>query len=1246
MQKRNLQLIENKLKVINQADFQELCDRLLFCKYPDYSRFSRIGSQSGKQKTIKGTPDSLIRMPNGKYILIEYSTNISQGESKLEDDVRKCLDPKRTAISVEDIEEIIICTNFRVKTSEEQQLRALLPEDNITLTFYDLDSLSLELCINHRNLASEFLGLSLDTGQVVSMQQFIQEYDRASGGIAAPLDNRFFYREKELQDLLQEISAKDWVVLYGAPGAGKTRLALETIKRFVQENPSFASYCISYKNTSLIEDLSLYLNSEKDYILLVDDANRINDFSQIIGFYSALRSGKLKFLVTVRDYAYEEVKNICSELPLSEYELKKLTNEQIVDIIKEKPLGILNYQYQKKIVDIADGNPRLAIMAALLAKEKQNLEALNNVSDLFETYYRTFVRDCAELTEEFNIKVLGLIAFFNALPYRDKDRMIGILQHFHLDYAAFIDSIERMNRLELVAVRYDYVKIQEQNLALFFFYKAFIREALLSFETLVNQYFETYTARFRDCIIPVNNLLGYQKIREAVQPVLKGYWRRISGDEKKEMKLFSNFWFYMQEETLDFLWDIVERLPECEVSSYNMDYDENKAALMRNDVLDVLNKFFHYPFDSLKDALEISLEYCRKLPQCLPILLDRIKKELAFNDEDRYCRFARQNILFDLLIKGLRQGDKLYSKVFFNLAGTFLAFRFQNWTAGINRYSVSLGFYDLPDHNAEICMFREKLWKQVDEYFSEDAFALLEKYLQVGPDVVKGIMKYDLPFMVLIIEKHLDPDNFSHCCYVHKLIRHFHHFKVVDSCLDHLSEKFTNDLYEFFLKFRWDMMGDKEIFEYNNYDKYKKLKEAEIRKYFVFTQKSEIEEFCDRLVYLGEVDRDFRRERFYDSLDIVVDENLNRNFDLGCQLLRMLAERKLCFKYIPDLAFRNHLTKKENVTQIWNLIQHYIPGSERASWEMSFYLHLADGLITDEYLQAIRGTVVHLNNRGIFLCYVSRFAQKDPTLLEDLLRIVWNRNERDGAKIGVWYDVLKMYVEQPEIDLRLAEQVYIQQKRLKGSFDYKKEVLEDILKRDIHFLVAYINELIVSRSKNVDGIKTDDELRVVWKYEGIEPVLDEIFDLFSRKTIYNGLSEHFCNSFFNKLKEQEYNKAKQFLLDFCRRNYADCEKMNIVVDITKNAMKELYREVLSLFISLTQNADLFSKIYWSEMSAYYSGDVISSMKATEWKRILEIVSASSVGSKLRPIKRLIKSYLDAYEEQAEREKKSRFIAQE
>ena len=70
------QSIQNALIAINETVFQDLCDCFLISINRDYTAYSRTGSQTGKQKTRKGTPDSCFRLRNGKFVFVECSTNI------------------------------------------------------------------------------------------------------------------------------------------------------------------------------------------------------------------------------------------------------------------------------------------------------------------------------------------------------------------------------------------------------------------------------------------------------------------------------------------------------------------------------------------------------------------------------------------------------------------------------------------------------------------------------------------------------------------------------------------------------------------------------------------------------------------------------------------------------------------------------------------------------------------------------------------------------------------------------------------------------------------------------------------------------------------------------------------------------------------------------------------------------------------------------------------------------------------
>jgi broad-specificity NMP kinase len=481
-----LQTIENRLKEINGIVFQELCDSYLTIRDNNYLAISRTGSQTGKQKSTKGTPDTFFQLPNGNFLYSEITTDKST-KNKLSNDIRACFDPDKTKIPIEKIQAIILCFNWNIDQDKITKLNTLAQsfKGDIRVRYLMLQELALELHLNHRDLAHHYLGLPLDTGQIVSIANFIKEYDRASKGIATPLNNTFLHRKTELEQLSNAIDSHDFIILTGAPGVGKTKLAIETINNCLSNNESYQAYCVSYKSHTLLDDLYQYFDVEKDYLLFVDDANRIDAFEQITGFFKANRSGKLKIIITVRDYAFQEIGRKCQEFSTRRIDLHKFTDEQIIDIIKSEPFEILNPDYHKEIIRIADGNPRLAIMTSLLAKKEQNLYALHNVSDLFEKYFSTFIKDDGEFENPLNIKSLGIISFFYTIPYKNKIITESILEKFDISYNDFIDTIDKLDKLELVEIQFEHVKVPEQKSCYIFLLQSIYKSQPIIFSSSI-----------------------------------------------------------------------------------------------------------------------------------------------------------------------------------------------------------------------------------------------------------------------------------------------------------------------------------------------------------------------------------------------------------------------------------------------------------------------------------------------------------------------------------------------------------------------------------------------------------------------------------------------------------------------------------------------------------------------------------------------------------------------------------------
>ena len=1237
----NIQSIQNALIAINETVFQDLCDSFLVSINRDYTAFSRTGSQVGKQKTKKGTPDSCFWQKNGKFVFIEYSTNVTSGVSKLISDVEKCLDKSKTGISIDGISKIILFLNFNLKPNEIKSVSDILVGTGIELELYSLDTLALELSINHRNIAHEYLNIPLDSGQVVSIEQFIEEYDKASKGIATPLDNPFVHRENELKELSDYIAKNDLIILYGAPGVGKTKLALEAIKGFVKDNISYSVYCISYKHASLIEDLNQYLHQDEDYILFVDDANRIDNIGQIIGFYNQPRKGNLKIIFTVRDYAYNTIAKILIGFRYQDYTIAKFSDEQIIDIVKNKPFNILNPRYHKEIVRIADGNPRLAIMTALLAIEKQDLYALHNVASLFENYFSTFIKDNREFEKSINIKILGLIAFFHTLPYKNREIIIPILDLFGIDYNIFIEQIDSLERLELLEIQYDYIKISEQNISTYFFYKSFIKDELLSFETLLNNYFENNTSRFRDCIIPANNNFGYENVIDKIKPILSKYLETIIEDEERVFNLLSLFWFYLQDETLNFVYKIIENFPENSCVVYNGNYSANDFAFTQNRIIELLGQFFRYQ-NKLKDSIELAFEFVRRKPEHFAELIYKIRATLTFNCDDERTGFYRQKILFDLLIDGVDNRDVLYTKAFYELSKTFLSFKFEH-TEGARNNSITIYHYSLP-FNESIKDFRKRVWKCLNTNFTEDVFALLESYAQPTPDIVKEVMGYDMPFVCLLIDKHLLPTSYSHCKYVQDQIRWYKRCKISSPFFEDLSEKYTNPVYELYLKVNWNRYRDKNLYEFDNYDEYKKLKEVELRNYFVFENIQEIEEFYkDFLFVIDFENEDSNRYAYNLSLDIIVNATFDKDFKLGLYLLNLIIENNP-LEYIPNQVFKEQLTSKKNVSYLWAIIQnkqqHYC---YKEKWEMSFYHYLPQGFVCREYIPFIINTISSWNHTNyIYLDSLERFFEIEPSLLEELLRIIVAKTEKGQSvfiqQSSFHYICLKLL----ETNIELVKTIYLHQDSIQSNFDCKRNILFAILVKDPRFLITYTNYVYISNTKKHRfGY---DSMNLVWQINNIEIILEEVFDIIDKIKPYY-INDDYCNSFFCNIPDEYKKQAEDFLVSYCTKNYNNSNKINIVVDIVRNTFKELYDKIILIFISLTQDENLFSKVHWCLSDGMYSGDtIIGDIDVANWSHVLSVINLSGLGYKLIPIKSFVNTQIEYSLKSAEQERKRRFVS--
>lgn len=92
----------------------------------------------------------------------------------------------------------------------------------------------------YRSLAKNYLGLSIDTNQILTIEEFVIQCD--ANGMSAPLNTSFQFRNKEKEEIKRDLK-KFCSSSYRQGGCRKTRLVLETIDDF-SRNKGYKLLCV------------------------------------------------------------------------------------------------------------------------------------------------------------------------------------------------------------------------------------------------------------------------------------------------------------------------------------------------------------------------------------------------------------------------------------------------------------------------------------------------------------------------------------------------------------------------------------------------------------------------------------------------------------------------------------------------------------------------------------------------------------------------------------------------------------------------------------------------------------------------------------------------------------------------------------------------------------------------------------------------------------------------------------------
>lgn len=1249
-----LNQIQNALKEMDGGAFQKLADSYIYKK--GYKKINPIGSVVGADKVKKGTPDSCIRQDNGKLVFAEHTTDQTNIAKKLKGDLEKCFDANKTGIPLSEIEEIVFCHNSELSLTDEQSLYDLCKEKGIKIQIFGLQGISFELYQKYPSLAQDFLGISVDTGQILAPEEFVE--NAGKNQISTPLDTNFFYREEELKEVLEGVENGSLVILSGSAGVGKSRLALECLEEFKKSKTDYTLHVVHNKGPDLFEDLRSYFSQPGNFLLLVDDANRITQFDYIVDLIQNQRTDQnIKVIATVRDYALDKINKKAKALTgVSEIELKPMKAEEIKAFVAEQ-YDIKNSLYLDRISDIAGGNPRLAVMAAILAVKENNLESIRDVSALYDVYFSSISDDLKKLQDSNILKVAGIISFFRTLDKSHLETMELIQNVFGISPDDFWQCVEYLHEVEVVDVyEKEVVKISDQVFATYLFYLCFFKEKNLSFSVLLNNFFPSYAGKLRDALYPCLNSFNFEQISEEIRGTVKDRWNNAleEGNADFTHELIKSFWFLLQSDVLVYVRDCIDQMEEEPLDLANTNFESSNVTLNAHPLLEILALFRQASDETtFKTALDLVFKYVEKKPSSAPQFIKLMIDDFGFNRRSHHSEYLIQRILIEALWQKADGGkNKLFSRLFIEVGSKYLRTKFDSHE-GSNR-TITIYKFDLLAIEP-IFSLRKLIWNGLfqlyqDEHFKEHVADTIKSYCGSGYYLSqKEIVEKDAENLIPFMEETFDSDDFLECLLIQKynslLTR-----REIDLAKG-LSSKFSSNVYKLYKLLSFDY-SDVEVDSISEFNEIKKemlekyIKNFDFGKWQTFISQSD-----QILSLLGDSHESYQ-----------IRNAISSAFKYLCE-----QDEVLCEKVVSEyLKAGNPLNLRQAPALIEKMLENcganktlsILTGAEYAfkkQWLFDYYRFLPPEDINSEAVNTLLSLYQGATHSELphDYDYLLKYLEAESDFLKNIIKLLVEKAEKDGS-FGYCLNMLfnhlteinKNLFELLGDELDLIKKAYLIHCKSDKHADYNGATLRRILSIDPSFISDIIAR-IYSDDEWPDAYSDARDYSFLWDHENyIEILTIAIQDILKRELDRGYISGSYLESLFcvksNKGTPPEIEeKQDAFLKSIIEEEASSTDLMRLIFKIVSELKPNRRKQFIKLFLDKNKNFKDFELLSFEPDSWGWSGSAVPMYqeRVEFWESLLPLCDTVE----LLDHKLFIERNIQDYRARVEQEKKSDFI---
>lgn len=1083
------------------------------------------------------------------------------------------------------------------------------------------------------------MGISISTDQIQSYDEFINSYN--ANRMAAPIDTKFLFREKEFQDISNAYLKVDVVILSGSSGTGKTRLALHYVKNHADAKNE-KTYCIHSNALPIYEDLKLFLDRPGDYFLFIDDANQLSGLQHIIRYVRMKPEGyNVKILITVRDYALQKVINDVRAITSYEIVNVNVFSDNEIKELLETSLRILNSDYQERIIRIAEGNARIAILAGKVACSSNRLESIDDVSQLYEDYYGSNLENNQFFIDENLCITSGIIAFLESIHLDYIDALSPILQEKGLNRDSFIENIRMLHEREIVDICNDKaVRFSDQCLSNYLLKYVFFDRKLLSLSKMIKACFSSYRERTVSSVNTLINIFRNKELLNFVEEEIKLLWDELSTEKSPIFFEFVKVFFRINPTgTLLLLQNEIESEERviCEWSDIDTEKRKNYQHV-ENDIIKILGGFADMA--DLPTACDLFFQYYLKRPDLFMEFYHAVNIYFGIHRDTIWYDFYTQITFFEKIKEYSDDWKQEFIVgLFLQIAEKILKLYFSPAEEGRKN---KLTIYQIPLVISKgVEKYRKLIWEYLsylskNEKYRAKVKEILSSYGGTIDNVSIPVLQFDLKYIQSILKSNFLPDKLTNCLLADKIVQVFSRMNY--SCESLFSEYFEGESFQLYCLLKGP------DYKENGYEENRKQKQQSINHYALNSDLQMFKKLIDVCSSISGTDNHLSWE-VGEGLDIAFDA-ISDKADWYVGAIKYYIKNDTPNNLHPYHLVDNLFSLLSD-SEVYEIIisEEY---SQKNAWIYAYYHELPPELITEKHLQELYDFLKDTSDRYITsspmrdVDFLDKYNGIDDLALIKGCKIILDKKEYSSFIVDIYFGLLFNYhhntpkevIRKFNCNLELLEEIYCTILSYDKHHDYDGQFLKEIYSVRPSILDKYIDYLI-----NIDSFSDHQEKHCCFfDLDNFLEIYNKIFEQLIRNRRYSKLSVPYFLEFLlspkqneKKLLERQDMWIRQCIQRFCN----DKAKMYCLFSVVSKLEFKRKKEYILLFLENNPLFEDFEKIPLIPTSCSWSGSAVPMYSA--WIEFLELLLPNFIGLKWLKHKNYIETKIDDLKKQIEAE---------